>query len=154
MGAPIVSQPANNSNPDGARDAAGTEGIDAPEAAFSGRPAFDRRGTTVWEWQTATGIYSRDASTTRVQRLQAPELSLEKTVVIKRPEIEEPKLNKAPCGGFNPYDHAPTGKAEPHAVRPPLAMAPAKRPSTRPVVVPPARPTTLLGRLRALLAGK
>jgi hypothetical protein len=152
MGAPIVSLPANESSPDGVRHADGTEGVDAPDAVSSGRPAFDRRGTTVWEWQTATGVYSRDASTTLVQRLQAPELSLEKTAVIKQPEIVAPKLNKASCGGFNPYDHVPTGKAKSRAAPPPLAKAPVKRPSNRPVVVPPARPTTLLGRLRALLA--
>jgi len=155
MGASIMSQLFSKSNPGKPRDEAETEGLDAPGAAQSGRPAFDRRGTTVWEWQTATGTYSRDPSTTRVQRLQAPELSLEKTVIIKQPAIEEPKLNVAPCGGFNPYDHAPTtAKTRPIAAPPPVAMAPAKRPAPRPVAVPPPRPATLLGRLRALLPGK
>jgi len=100
-----VSQLANKSNSGTSRDESESAQADAPGTASSGRPVFDRRGTTVWEWQTATGVYSRDASTTRVQKLQAPGLSLEKTVIVKQPAIEEPRLNVAPCGGFNPYDN-------------------------------------------------
>ena len=154
MGAPIVSQPANNSNPDGARDAAGTEGIDAPEAAFSGRPAFDRRGTTVWEWQTATGVFSQDASTTRVQRLQVHDLSIEKTAIVKQVGIDEPPLTVAPCGGFNPYDNAPSRRTTSVAKRPSGGIAAARWPPTRPALLAPHRPTTLMERLRALFAGK
>lgn len=154
-GATIVSQNASKSQPDDSSDGIQADSAHASGAGQSGRPAFDRRGTTVWEWQTAPGTYSRDPSTTRVQRLVAPELSLEKTVVIKQPAIEEPKLNEAPCGGFNPYDHGPTtARATSVAAPPPIARAPARRPATRPVAVPPPRPVTLLGRLRALLTGR
>jgi hypothetical protein len=154
MGASIVSQFADKSTPGRSRKDADSGGDDAPGGAVSGRPVFDHRGTTVWEWQTAPGIYSRDASTTRVMKLQAPDLSLEKTAVVKKPEIEAPSMNVAPCGGFNPYDHAPVAKSTPIAAPIPVAMVQPKRPPVRPIVLPPPRPTTLLGRLRALFSGE
>jgi hypothetical protein len=89
-----------------------------------------------------------------VLKLQAPDLALEKTAVIKQPEIEVPELNVAPCGGFNPYDHAPVAKSTPIAQPLPIAMVRPKAPPTRPVVLPPPRPTTLLGRLRALFSAE
>jgi len=149
-----VSQFASKSHPGTSRDEVESADLDGPGAAASGRPAFDRRGTTVWEWQTATGVYSRDASTTLVQSLQVLDLSLEKTAIVKQPAIDEPRLNVAPCGGINPYDHAPAGKTTPIAAPQPVAMARARRPPTRPLVMPSRRPITLLERLRALFAGK
>jgi len=149
-----VSQLANKSHPGTSRDEIESPDVDAPDAPSSGRPVFDRRGTTIWEWQTATGVYSRDASTTRVQKLQAPGLSLERTVIVKQPVIEEPRLNVAPCGGFNPYDNAPTGKTTPVATPPSVRTPHLRMPPTRPAAMPPRRPTTLLERLRALFAGK
>lgn len=56
-----------------------TDVIDAPEfhaTTRSGRPTWDERGNTVWEWQTAPGIYSRDVSTQQLKTLQASELQL------------------------------------------------------------------------------
>ncbi|MES1196747.1 MAG: hypothetical protein ABUL58_07370 [Steroidobacter sp.] len=53
--------------------------IEAPElheTTRSGRATWDERGNTVWEWQTAPGIYSRDVSTQQLQTLQATELRL------------------------------------------------------------------------------
>jgi hypothetical protein len=120
----------------------------APAAAVSGRAAFDSRGTTVWEWQTETGVFSRDASTSRVHQLLSPELTLEKTIVAKRPEIEEPQLDAAPCGGFNPYNRAVVVKSELAAQRRPLTP-----PRTKAAVVA-RRPVTWLERLRAMLTGK
>ncbi len=38
----------------------------------SGRVAFDARGNPVWEWRTGEGTFHRDASTTLVQKLEAP----------------------------------------------------------------------------------
>lgn len=148
-GISIVSQFTSKSHPGASREETVVGAGDAPGESPSGRPVFDRRGTTVWEWQTATGVYSRDASTTRVQSLQVPELSLEKTVTVKQPVIEEPRLNVAPCGGFNPYDNAPIPKSTPVATPPPLRMPP-----TRPAAMPPRRPTTLRERLRALFTGR
>jgi hypothetical protein len=154
MGTSIVSQAVNTSKPGTPRDEVESERVGERGAALSGRPAFDHRGTTVWEWQTAPGTFSRDASTTRVMRLQSPDLSLEKTAIVKSPEIEEPRLNVAPCGGFNPYDHSPIVKSTPIAAPIPVAMVQPKFPPARPFVLPPPRPTTLLGRLRALFSAE
>jgi len=144
-----MSHNANKPTPGASRAAIEIAGGDAPDPAASGRPAFDSRGTTVWEWKTATGVFSRDASTTRVQKLEAPELSLEKTIVTKKPEIEEPQVNVAPCGGFNPYDRAVVVKTE-SAARP-VAL---KLPPTQPVVLAPRRPAAFFERLRAWLTGE
>lgn len=53
--------------------------IDAPElteTTRSGRATWDERGNTIWEWQTAPGIYSREVSAQQLQTLQANELKL------------------------------------------------------------------------------
>jgi len=53
--------------------------IDAPTMArdeSSGRVAWDDRGNSVWEWQTAPGVYSRHADTQRVKALQIADLEL------------------------------------------------------------------------------
>jgi hypothetical protein len=56
-----------------------TDVIDAPElteTTRSGRATWDERGNTIWEWQTAPGIYSREVSAQQLQTLQANELKL------------------------------------------------------------------------------
>lgn len=53
--------------------------IDAPELhehTRSGRATWDQRGNTVWEWQTAPGIYSKEISAQQLHLLQARELQL------------------------------------------------------------------------------
>lgn len=53
--------------------------IDAPATArdpSSGRTAWDDRGNSIWEWQTAPGVYSRHADTQRVKALQIADLEL------------------------------------------------------------------------------
>lgn len=53
--------------------------IDAPAVMHdpsSGRTAWDNRGNSVWEWQTAPGVYSRHADTQRVKALQVADLEL------------------------------------------------------------------------------
>jgi len=42
----------------------------------SGRVTWDERGNSVWEWQTAPGVYTRDADTQRVKALQIADLEL------------------------------------------------------------------------------
>lgn len=49
---------------------------DVPETTRSGRATWDERGNTIWEWQTAPGIYSREVSAQQLQTLQANELKL------------------------------------------------------------------------------
>jgi hypothetical protein len=41
----------------------------------SGRAVFDE-GRTVWEWQTATGVFERFVSDEQLSRLEAPNLRL------------------------------------------------------------------------------
>lgn len=53
--------------------------IDAPDFAVetgSGRATWDERGNSIWEWQTAPGVYSRDISSQQLQELEAPSLRL------------------------------------------------------------------------------
>ena len=42
----------------------------------SGRAARDDRGNSVWEWQTAPGVYTRDVDTQRVKALQLADFEL------------------------------------------------------------------------------
>lgn len=53
--------------------------IDAPDLAVdasSGRATWDERGNSIWEWQTAPGVYSREISAQQMQALEAPHLHL------------------------------------------------------------------------------
>lgn len=53
--------------------------IDAPDLALdtgSGRATWDERGNSIWEWQTAPGVYSRDISAQQLQALEARHLDL------------------------------------------------------------------------------
>jgi hypothetical protein len=49
-------------------------GDEAPQRK-SGRAVFDA-GHTVWEWQTATGVFQRVVSEEQLSRLEAPDLQL------------------------------------------------------------------------------
>jgi hypothetical protein len=100
-----------------------------PDAA-SGRVAFDSRGNAVWEMRTADHRYVRDASTTLVRKLQSSQLSLETTVIVKKPEpLAQAQLQRqselsaatnvkhmAPMvEGGNPYNRGPSGAMKAHA---------------------------------------
>lgn len=53
--------------------------VDAPDlrvATGSGRATWDERGNSIWEWQTAPGVYSREISSQQLHALEATELSL------------------------------------------------------------------------------
>lgn len=53
--------------------------IDAPDlstATGSGRATWDERGNSIWEWQTAPGVFSREISSQQLHALEATELSL------------------------------------------------------------------------------
>jgi hypothetical protein len=131
------------------RVSTGTADDHASSAKASGRAAIDSRGKTVWEWKTDTGQFSTEVSTKRLKKLEASELSLEKTAIVKQPEVQIPKEKPLPCGGFNPYDRGALSTAKPVATQ---AAATPSRP--RPVVATPRRPVSLLGRLRAWLDRK
>jgi hypothetical protein len=34
------------------------------------------RGTSVWEWQTSTGVFERDVTDEQLRRLEAPDLQI------------------------------------------------------------------------------
>jgi hypothetical protein len=98
----------------------------------SGRIAYDERGTSVWEWQLETGVYSRDISTSRLKKLNLNDLSIADTATHKRP----PSPGKAPApekqtlpGDFN-LDELSLADTATHQ-RPPNpgeAPAPANKP--------------------------
>jgi hypothetical protein len=49
--------------------------LNAAPQRKSGRAVFDQ-GHTVWEWQTATGVFARDVSEEQMSRLEASDLCL------------------------------------------------------------------------------
>jgi hypothetical protein len=56
-----------------------TDLIEAPDlhtATGSGRPTWDERGNSIWEWQTAPGVYSREISPQQLRALESNELHL------------------------------------------------------------------------------
>lgn len=74
----------------------------------SGRVAFDARGNPTWEWQTSTGQFDRNVSTSRLKALEA-ELKLADTQSALAPKgltAETPP--PLPGGGFDPYDSGVT----------------------------------------------
>jgi hypothetical protein len=85
----------------------------------SGRAAFDDSGRSIWEWQTATGVFERNVTAEQVAQLEDTNLSIV--------EESEPV-------GTSIYDSstAPTK----------VGMA-----SQRAIATKPARATTLLSRL-------
>jgi hypothetical protein len=95
----------------------------------SGRVAFDVRGDAQWQWRQEDGDFRPEASTTRVQKLEAIELSLEPTMKITRLEPAPAKV-ELPCGGFNPYDRGAL-------VEPKESVAPVPRTKYPPLVAPP-----------------
>jgi hypothetical protein len=46
------------------------------ESRKSGRAVESDRGHTVWEWQTATGVFQRDVTDDQLRRLEAPDLRI------------------------------------------------------------------------------
>ena len=45
-------------------------------ARKSGRAVFADDGRSIWEWQTSTGVFSRDVTDEQFSSLQAPQLQL------------------------------------------------------------------------------
>ncbi len=59
-----------------------------PLQGRSGRPSFGVDGRSIWEWQTAPGIFSREITDEQLRALQAPQLQLAEpsdAVTIRRP---------------------------------------------------------------------
>lgn len=112
----------------------------------SGRVAFDSRGNAVWEWRGEDGQFASDPSTTLVQKLEAPTLALEPTVIIAGPGKAPEGKSKLPCGGFDPYDRGNnTAMAPPSRQQSKLVFPPVK-----PAIAPPRKKEGLLQRLMSL----
>ncbi len=53
--------------------------VDAPELTTShrsGRVTWDERGNSVWEWQTAPGVFTREISSQQLEALEASDLRI------------------------------------------------------------------------------
>lgn len=55
--------------------------IEAPTSTErkSGRAVFDNDGRSVWEWQTATGVFTRNVTDDQLTMLSTVELEIEET---------------------------------------------------------------------------
>ncbi len=124
--------------------------VQAAREKTSGRVTFDPRGEAVWEWRTGDGKFARDASTTMLRRLEAPELCLEPTVIIQRKPVEPSSKAALSCGGYNPYESGTVERTtDPAASRPTRA-----RQSARLVVYQPEKDSGVLRRLKAWVRGR
>jgi hypothetical protein len=116
----------------------------------SGRVTFDPRGDAVWEWRTGDGQFKRDASTTMLRRLEAPELCLEPTVIIKKQPAAAAMKPALSGGGYDPYEK---GVVE-HKTAPTTSRPPPARQSARLVVYPPEKESGVLRRLKTWVRGR
>lgn len=108
--------------------ASASPGDVAQNSHASGRVAFDARGDAQWQWHKAEGDTRPEASTTRVQKLQATELTLEPTMKVAAVKPSQPPT-ELPCGGFNPYDRgAPAERRESVPVVPKTKYPPIVKP--------------------------
>ena len=95
------------------------------EERKSGRVRFDERGQAVWEWAVQTGMFDRNASTSRIRALtEAPvNLAIADTVTTAKPGAAKPATG-------NPYERVATAKpgAKESAGGDPYSRGPARRP--------------------------
>jgi len=82
----------------------GTPEARAPGEKESGRVVTDARGNAMWEWRDSSGQYHKDPTTTLVEKLEAPDLRIEPTIITKAPQGASTKASGPAGGGFNPYE--------------------------------------------------
>jgi hypothetical protein len=82
---------------------------DGTSAKTTGRVKFDDRGNAVWEWQVATGAFSPEVSTSRLQRLEHPFLSIADDAPTPLDQVRANPLGTKK--GYDPYDSGKLGKA-------------------------------------------
>jgi hypothetical protein len=92
-----------------AADAAKPSAPDArPAPDRTGRVKFDDRGNAIWEWSIATGAFSQEVTTARLEKLELPALSLADEAPLSSETV---KVN--PLGtkkGYDPYDSGKLAK--------------------------------------------
>jgi hypothetical protein len=101
------SKPGSKPGPKGAGDAA-TDAVDG-DSKSTGRVKFDDRGNAVWEWQVATGRFSPEVSTQRLQKLEHPALSIADDSSTPLDPVRSNPLGTKK--GYDPYDSGKLGKA-------------------------------------------
>lgn len=141
MGQDIKKSPAPARTPANA-----SPGDVARNSHASGRVAFDARGDAQWQWHMAEGDTRPEASTTRVQKLQSTELTLEPTMKVQAVEPPQP-TTELPCGGFNPYDRGAIAERRQSVPVVPKTKYP-------PIVKPPADDRLSARVLRWLKSGR
>ena len=83
---------------------------DGTSAKTTGRVKFDDRGNAVWEWQVATGAFSPEVTTSRLQRLEHPTLSIADDAPTPLDQVRPNPLGTKK--GYDPYDSGKLGKAQ------------------------------------------
>jgi hypothetical protein len=79
------------------------------DAKTTGRVKFDDRGNAVWEWSLATGAFGREVSTSRLQKLEHPALSLADDAPTPVDTVRANPLGTKK--GYDPYDSGKLGQA-------------------------------------------
>ena len=78
------------------------------EDKTTGRVKFDERGNAVWEWALATGMFGREVSTERLQKLEVPGLSIAEDAPTPFDTVRPNPLGMKK--GYDPYDSGKLGK--------------------------------------------
>lgn len=94
------------------------------ETPRSGRVQFDERGQAVWEWAVKTGLFDRNASTSRIKALtegpvkleiaETPKAPPKATAPQKTPAAPPPRAKPlaGESSGGDPYSRGPARKPE------------------------------------------
>jgi hypothetical protein len=109
----------------------------AAKPASSGRVQFDDRGQAVWEWAVKTGMFDRNASTQRIQKLLEQQAGLEIVDSEATPKAEaESRMGEAPARRASGAA-ASSGAARPAAARSPTTPArPGDASAAKPAALP------------------
>ena len=92
-------------------DAKGAAPDTKSDAKSTGRVRFDAKGNAVWEWAVATGAFTREISTQRLQKLEHPALSLADDAPTPLDTVRPNPLGAKK--GYDPYDSGKLGKRAP-----------------------------------------
>ncbi len=122
----------------------------APGEKESGRVVTDARGNAVWAFRDSEGQYRKDPTTTLVEKLAAPDLRIESTIITRAPDGTSAKASGPAGGGFNPYESSAGYRDAGSAA----SRSPAAEPPNRSRVTIRPRKPGLLERLQDWLDAK